>query len=190
VKTRDVAVPAVVALFVVGAVAHGHPARTDPAGPTPSRANIVTVAQQQLHHGSCAPGYYRSCGTRWCAEFVRWVWSRAGVTATTGLNAYAQSFQTYGQRNRTWHPRAGYSPRPGDAVVFDWDHLPAGNGRGYDPYPIDHVAIVVATGGGRLSTIGGDQGGRDTLGTVSAATYSAGSASIVGYVSPAGADPA
>jgi len=190
-KARDIAVPAVLALLVVGGVARSAPVHTTGvATASPSRAAIVAVAQRQVHHGACSPGYYHSCGTHWCAEFARWVWAQGGVTATAGLDAYAQSFQTYGLHHRTWHPRAGYPPRPGDAIVFDWDHLPVGGGRGHDSYPIDHVAIVVAVSAGRVSTIGGDQGSRSSLTSVSTATYSTASRDIVGYVSPVGADPA
>jgi hypothetical protein len=189
-KARDIAVPAAVALLAIGGVARTAPGRPAGAATTsPSRATIVSVAQRQVHHGSCSPGYYHSCGTRWCAEFARWVWAQGGVSAIAGLDGYAQSFQSYGQHHRTWHPRAGYTPVPGDAIVFDWDHLPAGGGHGHDSHPIDHVAIVVAVNGGRVSTVGGDQGSRSSLTTVSTATYSTASRDIIGYTSPAGLDP-
>src|SRR4051794_21557816 len=49
-KARDIAVPAVLALLVVGGVARSAPVPTAGAATSsPSRATIVTVAQRQVH---------------------------------------------------------------------------------------------------------------------------------------------
>ncbi|MEV4411633.1 CHAP domain-containing protein [Catellatospora sp. NPDC049609] len=111
----------------------------------------------------------------WCANFSKYIWRQAGVTDLSGLNTWARSFREYGRDNNTWHARtSGYTPQPGDAVVFDW---------GPQDGVIDHVGIVVQTSGGRVYTIEGNSSNR-----VSARNYATGDSDIVGYSSPVGAD--
>jgi PKD repeat protein len=82
----------------------------------------------------------------WCADFVKWVWQRAGVTADMDvLNAGANSFYRWGlAQGETLRADSG-APAVGDAVVF------------YPPGPIttsrpaDHVGIVIRVN--RNSTI-------------------------------------
>ncbi|NGN68415.1 CHAP domain-containing protein [Streptomyces sp. A7024] len=73
----------------------------------------------------------------WCADFVHYAWREADDRIdTSGLDGYAESFKRYGSVNLTWHPAgSGYTPRPGDAVVFN----PNSDGRA------SHVAIVFQT---------------------------------------------
>jgi hypothetical protein len=169
---------AVVVLIAVlsGVVLAGVPAAAS------TGQNIVTAATGQLGGTGCNPGYFNSCGINWCAEFARWAWSHGGVSDLAGLDSWAQSFKTYGSDRGTYHSRSsGYTPRPGDAVVFDWDHVMT------DEHPIDHVAIVTSVSGGTLNTIGGNQGGTTVYdSTVSRASYSLSNGDIDGYVEPAG----
>ena len=154
-----------------------------PAKAETVRDAIVATATNQLGGRACNPGYYNSCGIEWCAEFARWVWSHGGVADTAGLDAWAQSFKTYGQNRGTYHSRSsGYTPQSGDAIVFDWDHAA-------DAHPIDHVAIVTSVTSSVVYTIGGNQGSSDDLqSTVSRASYSRSDGDIDGYVEPAGID--
>ena len=119
----------------------------------------------------------------WCADFVKWVWRKAGALNTSSLNAAAASFAHYG-------PLRPRNPRVGDAVVF-----------GYQPDNnlAAHVAIVVEVHpDGKITTIGGDEGGSGE-GEAAFASSSAvcedgpysvfgsqnpGLAPITGYVSP------
>ncbi|WP_326550240.1 FG-GAP-like repeat-containing protein [Micromonospora sp. NBC_01813] len=166
-------------LITVGVLASGPPAHA-----VTVRDAIVTTAQSQLGKTNCSPhsGYYNSCGIHWCANFARWVWSQAGVTPVTGLNSWAQSFKVYGFAHNTYHARSGYTPQPGDAVIFDWNPGQA------DDHPIDHVAIVTAVSGGKVYYTGGNQGsGAPTVTQVTAENMSLSSGYIDGYVSPANA---
>ena len=158
-----------------------------PASAATTRDEIVTVATAQLGGHGCNPGYYNSCGINWCAEFARWVWAHAGVSDVAGLDGWAQSFKTYGQNRGTYHTRAsGYTPQPGDAIVFDWDHLAT------DDHPIDHVAIVTSATASTVYTIGGNQGGDGNVlaSTVSRASYARSNGDIDGYVEPVGVQSA
>ncbi|MDH2426498.1 FG-GAP-like repeat-containing protein [Sphaerisporangium sp. TRM90804] len=120
--------------------------------------------------------------SEWCADFSKFVWRAAGVThadiaETSGgvLTGWAASFKDYGTKYGTWHTRSsGYTPLPGDAVVFDWDQ--SGD--------IDHVGIVTSANASTVTTIEGNSGDR-----VQANSYSRGNVDIVGYTAPVGITP-
>ncbi|WP_170223249.1 FG-GAP-like repeat-containing protein [Nonomuraea turkmeniaca] len=119
----------------------------------------------------------------WCADFSKYVWRAAGVTyadipeTSDGvLTGWASSFKDYGTTYGTWHTRAasGYTPLPGDAVVFDWDQ--SGD--------IDHVGIVTSANSSTITTIEGNSGNETR-----AKSYSRGDVDIVGYSAPVGITP-
>ena len=117
----------------------------------------------------------------WCADFSKYVWKNAGmryanVAETDGgvLTGWAASFKNYGTKYGTWHTRSsGYTPQPGDAVVFDWDQ--SGD--------IDHVGIVKSATSGTVYTIEGNSGDR-----IKENSYSRTNVDIVGYSAPLGID--
>lgn len=122
-----------------------------------SRATIASTALANVGKGACsrnsAGGNYfdSSCTGNggspeyWCADFARWVWGQAGAT-TSGLDAAAGSFYTYGLNHGTLHS----TPSVGDAVVFNY------KGGGV----ADHVAIVTrVNSNGTIETVSGDWGG-------------------------------
>ncbi|MEO3807983.1 FG-GAP-like repeat-containing protein [Sphaerisporangium sp. B11E5] len=118
----------------------------------------------------------------WCADFSKYVWRAAGVTHADiaelnggVLTGWAASFKDYGTKYGTWHTRAsGYTPLPGDAVVFDWDQ--SGD--------IDHVGIVTSANSSTITTIEGNSSDR-----IKANSYSRGNVDIVGYSAPLGITP-
>lgn len=96
----------------------------------------------------------------WCADFTKWVWEQAGVTADTPtLNAGANSFYAWGtDQGETLTPDAG-TPQVGDAIVF------------YAPGAIttatgaSHVGIVVAVHpDGTIDMVNGDFSGAPDVG--------------------------
>ncbi|MGR6918756.1 FG-GAP-like repeat-containing protein [[Actinomadura] parvosata] len=116
----------------------------------------------------------------WCADFAEYVWMKAGVSdADKGddntITGWAESFREYGVKHGTWHSRSsGYTPQPGDAIVFDWD--------GDDG--IDHVGLVRSANSGTVYTI---EGNTDD-GRIASHSRSRSSGDIVGYSSPVGVD--
>ncbi|MEV4944318.1 FG-GAP-like repeat-containing protein [Streptomyces sp. NPDC053755] len=147
------------------------------AGAHPASASVGTtitgIAEQNLGNGPCdtnsagGSGYYGSCSEAWCADFAKWVWAQAGVNVT-GLTAAAGSFGQYNGGLQS-------TPHVGDAVVFNY------NGAGY----ADHVALVKSINAdGTITTIGGNQSGAVTYGTISNGYYN--SQKVSGYVSPIG----
>ncbi|MDG4825044.1 VCBS repeat-containing protein [Asanoa sp. WMMD1127] len=176
------------------------------------RDDIVTTAKRELNDSSrnyedgnnCT--YYSGqvtgwpvCNSRgwrgggddyqWCANFAKFVWQDGGVDDLAGLNAWAFSFAKYGNARGTLHPVGdGYRPKPGDAVVFDWEGTRInlnniGNMSDTALRDIDHVGIVVSynasTGG--VNTIEGNTD--DAVKARSRTTPD-----IRGYIAPAGAE--
>ncbi|WP_405010968.1 CHAP domain-containing protein [Kitasatospora sp. NBC_01539] len=113
-----------------------------------------SLGGDQFEH-SCAGGY--SGGPEyWCADFALWAWRNAGFV-TTGLDASAASFHTYGQTNGTLHTAATYSPQLGDAVVY-------GSTRDSE---FHHVGIVTAVNAdGSVTTANGDWNGDPNASTM------------------------
>jgi len=129
------------------------------------RASVARIAIGEIGQTPCSrrtddkPGYFTSCHEDgksgppqlWCADFVRWVWYKAGAInaapGTTILTPAAASFVKYGRLRR--------KPRVGDAVLFGYqpDAKPAPTAA--------HIAIVVKVNAaeGTIVSVGGDEGG-------------------------------
>ncbi|WP_329201511.1 MULTISPECIES: CHAP domain-containing protein [unclassified Streptomyces] len=153
-------------------------------------ANIAATAKGQIGAGPCGlnnKGSYWGRGTKqtgscgphhteahaWCADFVGWVWWKNGVGGRMNeLTDGAASFTDYGSLHGT--------PKVGDAILYN-----LGDGR----FENDHVAIVVAISGQKITVVGGNQG---KPGSVSAhhwpsykvGTVVNGTQKISGYVTP------
>ncbi|MEV0388080.1 FG-GAP-like repeat-containing protein [Nonomuraea sp. NPDC050643] len=177
-----------------------------PAAAAVSRSGIVSTATSELNNSSrnhespagsgCNyyTGYFRSwkpadgCPSTdgvqwrdsdWCADFVKYVWSKSGVThagipeGDGGLSGWAYSLRDYGQKYGTWRTRgSGYTPQPGDAITFDWDN----------DGDINHVGIVTSATSTTVHTIEGNSGNRTQRNS-----YSRDDVEIEGYSAPVGA---
>jgi PKD repeat protein len=88
----------------------------------------------------------------WCADFTKWVWQRAGITADMNtLNAGSVSFYDWGLQQGETMPADSGTPAAGDAIVF----FPPGTITP-DTYA-DHVGIVTAVSAdGTISMVNGD----------------------------------
>ncbi len=110
---------------------------------TAFRARIVTAAESQIGYRTSPPGTYcnkysaywgvgAACANglrseEWCADFAAWAWRAAGARFTYAytagdINAAAASFYQWAVANHAWHAAgSGYTPRPGDVVVYGLD---------------------------------------------------------------------
>ena len=167
------------------------------------RAKIAAIAEGEQGQTPCSrktgkkKGYFSSCHSLanpslpelWCADFVRWVWWKAGAIntapGTNTLTPGAISFLDYGPLRK--------KPRVGDAVLFD---------REDNPPRMGHVAVVTEVrADGTIVSVGGDEGGRSGTDAHFAATArvirdgpynakpgtsdsGAPNSPLVGYVSP------
>jgi len=88
--------------------------------------------------------YFGRSGVPYCAMFVSWVLSSAGMTPPGGIFAYCPTGLNNARRLVRVHDKR--SAAPGDIVFFDW------NKDGI----ADHVGIVTANRGSYLETIEGN----------------------------------
>lgn len=102
-------------------------------------------------------GYTSSLGAEntneaWCADFTKWVWEQAGVTADLNtLDAGATSFYAWGQQQGETLTVDATDPAVGDAFVV----YPPGAVGGGDY--ADHVGIVVGVNSdGTVNLVNGD----------------------------------
>lgn len=110
----------------------------------------------------------------WCAMFVSDVARIAGIPTTEipnyeGCITGQHLFEGLGR----WKKPAGYTPKRGDIIFFDWDKA---NGNGND-----HTGIVETVSNGKLYTIEGNAGNN---GICMRREYAIGSSIIVGYGVP------
>ncbi|WP_042426680.1 Ig-like domain-containing protein, partial [Streptacidiphilus anmyonensis] len=132
-------------------------------GATPASAatgaQVVNIADANLAKGYCSTnsagstGFDSSCsadggkGEYWCGDFVSWVWQQAGIPVPASDPASVPSWMsTPGYHTLS----SGYTPQPGDAVIFGDNNYPTQG---------SHIALVTNYSNGLLSDIGGDEGG-------------------------------
>lgn len=88
--------------------------------------------------------YFGRSGVAYCAMFVSWVLSQAGMTPPGGIFAYCPTGLANARRlGRVIDKRHA---KPGDVVFFDWNH----------DRITDHVGIVTANRGSYIETIEGN----------------------------------
>lgn len=88
----------------------------------------------------------------WCADFAKWVWQQAGITADMNmLNAGAVSFYAWGRKQGEKLAPGTGTPRPGDAIVF----FPPGKVTQNEF--ADHVGLVTSVyPDGTIDMVNGD----------------------------------
>jgi len=117
-------------------------------------ASQVGVTESPLgsDSGPTVDLYTQNHSEPWCADFVSWVYYKAGSPFTGGASGWRIALS---DNLRTWFRNYGYyyarsstatTPIAGDVVWFDWDN----NGT------TDHVAIVDHVYSGTLYTISGN----------------------------------
>jgi hypothetical protein len=107
--------------------------------------------------------------TPWCAAFAMNVLKDAGVLNLDGLSNrnYCPTIVSWAKDKGIYGPRGSYQPKPGDAIMFDWE----GDGTS------DHIGIVEKVENGKVITIEGNSSN-----SVKRNTYELGSSKIMGYV--------
>lgn len=105
----------------------------------------------------------------WCAAFAMNLLEEYGVMDLSGLSNknYVPTIKEWAQGKGNWAENGSYTPKPGDAVTFDWD----GDGTP------DHIGIVEKVEGGTVYTIEGNSSN-----SVRKNSYALGDGQIDGYV--------
>lgn len=129
--------------------AGGTASKPQPA-PAPStlRNKIVSVARGQIGvtEGSSACNKYlagtgQTCKVGWCAAFSEWTWRQAGVKSVPA-DLTGRGVGYWGKEHGLFHERGGYTPKPGDLVVY---------GPPAKATPGGHVGVVVAVNSDGIS---------------------------------------
>jgi hypothetical protein len=189
----------------LGMAAGTSPAITAPPTTSTIGAQIVGIAEGQVGQEDSPSGtfcnqysaYWGSgsdCGNgnyaeAWCADFAAWAWAQAGVSFTyaweTGdINGGAISFYNWAVANGSWHPAgSGYTPQPGDVVVYAQDTSYAQHAAVVTSYtPGDAGPNVVD--GDWWSFDGGSNGGVAAATDQSIVVANGVTYPILGYASP------
>nr|DAR24238.1 MAG TPA: peptidase [Caudoviricetes sp.] len=114
-------------------------------------------------------------GAPWCAMFVAWCCSKAGVsTSVVPKTASVSEFTSFAKSHNQFHSKGSYTPQPGDIIIY-------GSGGG------DHTGLVYGTDGTNVITIEGNtSGGNESNGVLCKKKSVPMSESwIYGYFSPA-----
>lgn len=150
---------------------------------------IVNLARAELGTvGGAASGddkyikYYNSItgttfsvsSTPWCAIFVTYIMRHAGVPTSICPNyAGCTNFRdTFLIPKGFWKPRASYTPKPGDIIMFNWKGSSA---------KLDHTGLVEKVSGGKVYTIEGNSTAGTNQSAVRNKSYSLTSKYIIGY---------
>jgi len=107
--------------------------------------------------------------TPWCAAFAMNLMKEHGVLDLDGLSNpnYCPEIKKWATQKNNYGRPGEYNPKPGDAIVFDWER----NGE------TDHIGLVEKVVDGRVYTIEGNSGD-----AVKRKVYPLNSGSIDGYV--------
>jgi peptidoglycan hydrolase-like protein with peptidoglycan-binding domain len=115
-----------------------------------TRQQILQIAESQIgttegyNNDNPYSSYWGRNHESWCADFVSWVYSHAGVNMN---NAWCPGIEAHLKSDGNWKGKS--NPQPGDIVLFDWDG---------DGVP-DHVGIVKGVNSnGTIETIEGNTG--------------------------------
>lgn len=114
----------------------------------------------------------------WCASFVTYIMRSAGVPTDSVPNYKSCTVGSawFAARGRFKTPASGYTPQPGDIIMFEWN--PENNGTAYDDGD-DHTGIVERVALGRVYTIEGNSDNKCKRNN-----YSLNSKYISGYCMP------
>ncbi len=94
-------------------------------------------------HYPVAVDYKMSTHDAWCAAFTSACWIRAGIADFTGTECGCGRFIDVAKENEIWIESDNYTPKVGDAILYNWDD----SGVGECTRGADHVGIVTSVSG-------------------------------------------
>lgn len=105
-------------------------------------------------HKPLARGYKVKYTDEWCATAVSAVAISCGLTDIMPTEcSCGKMIELYKKLGR-WQENDGYTPSPGDIIMYDWQDKGSGDNSG-NP---DHVGIVEKVVGGSITVIEGNKG--------------------------------
>ena len=155
-----------------GGVTNSGPVAKGTAGMLAHANSMVGLNEHRnagaINQVTCKSGI--NCSTTpWCAAWAMNLLKDHGVLNLDGLSNrnYCPTIKSWAQKKHIWGENRQYTPKAGDAIMFDWNN----DGR------TDHIGIVEKVANGKVYTIEGNSSD-----SVKKNSYSLGSGVIDGYL--------
>ena len=127
-------------------------------------------------HKPLPRGYAVQVGDHYCATTVSAVWIRAGVDTVAVVECSCSKMVELAKAKGIWVEDDAFVPRPGDAVIYDWQDDGKGDNRGTP----DHIGIVERVTGQTMYIIEGNR----PVGHVARHTLAVNGRYIRGFICP------
>lgn len=111
----------------------------------------------------------------WCATAASYAYIACGLGHLFPVECSCPRMITLAQKMGIWQENDGYTPKPAEAVLYDWDD----SGKGDNTGTADHIGIVIAVGGNTFTVMEGNNGE-----TVKRRTMSVNGKYIRGFITP------
>lgn len=92
-------------------------------------------------------------GEHYCAATVSAAWIKAGVDSVAVIECSCSKMVELAQQKGIWVEDDAFVPRPGDAVIYDWQDDGKGDNKGVP----DHIGIVERVTGNSMTIIEGNR---------------------------------
>ena len=106
------------------------------------------------NHKPLAQGYKVKYSDEWCATAVSAAFIKAGLTDIGFTECSCNRMIALYKANGRWEEKDSYVPKIGDIIMYDWQD----NGVGDNVGSADHVGLVAAINGTKLTIIEGNKG--------------------------------
>jgi hypothetical protein len=111
----------------------------------------------------------------WCATAASYAYIACGLGYLFPVECSCPRMITLAKKMGIWQENDGYTPKPAEAVLYDWDD----SGKGDNAGTADHLGIVIAVDGNTFTVMEGNNGE-----TVKRRTMSVNGKYIRGFITP------
>lgn len=111
----------------------------------------------------------------WCATAASYAYIACGLGYLFPVECSCPRMITLAKKMGIWQENDGYTPKPAEAVLYDWDD----SGKGDNVGTADHIGIVIAVSGDAFTVMEGNNGE-----TVKRRTMQVNGKYIRGFITP------
>ena len=111
----------------------------------------------------------------WCATAASYAYIACGLGYLFPVECSCPRMITLAKKMGIWQENDGYTPKPAEAVLYDWDD----SGKGDNVGTADHIGIVIAVDGNTFTVMEGNNGE-----TVKRRTMQVNGKYIRGFITP------
>lgn len=111
----------------------------------------------------------------WCATAASYAYIACGLGYLFPVECSCPRMITLAKKMGIWQENDGYTPKPAEAVLYDWDD----SGKGDNVGTADHIGIVIAVDGNAFTVMEGNNGE-----TVKRRTMQVNGKYIRGFITP------